>query len=86
MRAYFDLLPLFSLDAIETPVLFVGAGQSFLADGDGDGGPADDSWQARPWHPGHTYRSVPATHFTIVEEEAEQTAQVVEEWISAQNT
>ncbi|MER6075621.1 type I polyketide synthase, partial [Streptomyces sp. NPDC001817] len=86
MRAYFDLLPLFSLDAVETPVLFVGAERSFLADGPGDAVPADDSWQARPWNPGHTYRSVPADHFTIVEEAAEQTAQVVEEWISAQNT
>ncbi|MGW1803268.1 KR domain-containing protein, partial [Streptomyces sp. NPDC001984] len=82
MRAYFDLLPLFPLDGIETPVLFVGAERSFLTDGP-DG---DDSWKARPWHIGHTYRSVPADHFTIVEEEAEHTAKTVEEWISAQNT
>ncbi|MGW1171902.1 type I polyketide synthase, partial [Streptomyces sp. NPDC002550] len=80
MRAYFDLLPLFRLDAIETPVLFVGAERSFLPDDTGD----DDSWKARPWHAGHTYRSVPADHFTIVEEEAEHTARTVEEWISAQ--
>ncbi|MER6385814.1 type I polyketide synthase, partial [Streptomyces sp. NPDC001127] len=79
MRAYFDLLPQFSLDAVETPVLFVGADRSFLPAGAGD---TDDSWRARPWHPRHTYRSVPANHFTIVEEDAEQTAKTVEEWLS----
>ncbi|MFJ3309355.1 type I polyketide synthase [Streptomyces sp. NPDC086549] len=85
MRAYFDLLPLFPLDGIETPVLFVGAEHSFLSDAsdasDASDG-ADDSWKARPWNPGHTYRSVPADHFTIVEEEAQRTARTVEEWLS----
>ncbi|MFD3748549.1 thioesterase domain-containing protein, partial [Nocardia sp. NPDC058633] len=76
MRAYFDLLPQFELGSISTPALFVGAGQSFLS------APEDDSWQARPWDATHTYRTVPATHFSIVEEEAGDTARVVEEWVS----
>ncbi|MGQ4389791.1 SDR family NAD(P)-dependent oxidoreductase [Streptomyces sp. SAS_270] len=90
MRAYFDLLPLIPLDAVDTPVLFLGAERSFLADADADadadagvaGGAVDDSWKARPWHPGHTYRSVPSDHFTIVEEAAGQTARSVQEWLS----
>ncbi|MEU7281910.1 type I polyketide synthase [Streptomyces sp. NPDC045431] len=81
MRAYFDLLPQFSLAPLAAPVLFVGAGRSFLSGGTESAG-ADDGWQARPWHPEHTYRTVPATHFTIVEEDAEHTARTVEEWIT----
>ncbi|WP_425314862.1 type I polyketide synthase [Streptomyces agglomeratus] len=78
MRAYFDLFPQFPLDGIAAPVLFVGAEQTFLT----EGAPEDDSWKARPWDAAHTYRSVPSTHFTIVEEEAQHTARTVEDWIS----
>jgi thioesterase domain-containing protein/acyl carrier protein len=85
MRAYFDLLPLFDLSAVDTPVLFVGAERSFLPDGAQHGAPSDDSWRARPWHPGHTYRTVPADHFTIVESAAEHTARTVEQWLAAQH-
>ncbi|MFE0201101.1 SDR family NAD(P)-dependent oxidoreductase [[Kitasatospora] papulosa] len=81
MRAYFDLLPQFRLDPLAAPVLFVGAERSFLS-GDAGSPEADDGWRARPWHQDHTYRTVPATHFTIVEEDAEHTARTVEEWIS----
>lgn len=81
MRAYFDLLPQFPLDAaIASPVLFVGAERSFLPEADPG---APEAWQARPWAPGHTHRSVPADHFTIVESDAEATAGTVEQWISA---
>ncbi|WP_443048888.1 type I polyketide synthase [Streptomyces sp. NBC_00328] len=91
MRAYFDLLPQFPLDAVESPVLFVGAEHSFLPESPSETESAagtepepesGNAWQARPWHTGHTYRSVPADHFTIVEAAAEATAHTVEEWIS----
>jgi thioesterase domain-containing protein len=87
MRAYFDLLPLVPLEPVATPVLFVGAERSFLSgDQDPSGLPSasgtDEGWRARPWHADHTYRTVPATHFTIVEEDAQHTARVMEEWIS----
>ncbi|MFC7310262.1 thioesterase domain-containing protein, partial [Streptomyces monticola] len=99
MRAYFDLLPRFDLTGVAAPVLFVGAGQSFLTDAgtgtDADTGaettagtdagtgadPDDGAWRAQPWDPEHQYVTVPATHFSIVEEHAEHTARTVQEWI-----
>ncbi|MGW7492579.1 thioesterase domain-containing protein, partial [Streptomyces sp. NPDC054786] len=78
MTRYFDLLPTFSLDPVEAPVLFLAADRSFMPAGEATG---DDEWRATPWHPEHTLRTVPATHFTIIEDDAEPTAALVEEWL-----
>ncbi|MGW7492595.1 KR domain-containing protein, partial [Streptomyces sp. NPDC054786] len=80
MSAYFDLLPRFDLAELETPVLFVGADEPFLAAE--QAAEAGHAWRAAPWFTPHTHRLVPATHFTIVEEEAECTARVVEAWVA----
>nr|WP_148106801.1 type I polyketide synthase [Amycolatopsis sp. WAC 01416] len=80
MTRYFDLLPHFTLDPVAAPVLFVGAGRSFVP------GDAGDDWRALPWDPAHELRTVPATHFTIVEEDAEATARVIEDWIGKRST
>ncbi|MGN9892448.1 type I polyketide synthase [Micromonospora sp. L31] len=76
MNRYFDLVPRFRLDPVEAPVLFVGAAEPFRPDAADDG-----SWQARPWEPTHEYRTVAATHFTMIEDRAAAAAEVVEEWL-----
>ncbi|MFC8616169.1 type I polyketide synthase [Micromonospora purpureochromogenes] len=76
MNRYFDLVPRFRLDPVEAPVLFVGAAEPFRPDAADDG-----SWQARPWEPTHEYRTVAATHFTMIEDRAAVAAEVVEEWL-----
>ncbi|MFC4069027.1 type I polyketide synthase, partial [Actinoplanes subglobosus] len=75
MSRYFELLPMFALEPVNVPVLFVGAEQPFFEDG-------TSGWQARPWSGGHRLRTVPANHFTIVEEAAGATAEVVAEWLA----
>ncbi|MGK5440320.1 type I polyketide synthase [Micromonospora sp. URMC 105] len=79
MNRYFDLVPRFRLDPVDAPVLFVGAAEPFQPDAADD----DGSWQARPWEPAHEYRTVAATHFTMIEDHAAVAAQVVEEWLGA---
>ncbi|MEV0598847.1 type I polyketide synthase [Streptomyces sp. NPDC050315] len=81
MSAYFDLLPRFGLEEQPAaPVLFVGADEPFLTPEQAAN--AGDAWRAVPWFTPHTHRLVPATHFTIVEEQAERTARTVEEWVA----
>ncbi|MFF0968774.1 type I polyketide synthase [Streptomyces sp. NPDC003703] len=78
MTRYFDLLPQCPLDPISAPVLFLGADRSFLPE---ESAAAEEEWRARPWRPEHTYRPVPATHFTVIEDDAEATAALVEEFL-----
>jgi len=77
MTRYFDLLAHFSLAPLTAPVLFIGAGRSFIP----ANAPDTEDWRALPWDPTHELRTVPATHFTIVEEDAESTAHVIEDWL-----
>ncbi|QFU87514.1 Phenolphthiocerol synthesis polyketide synthase type I Pks15/1 [Amycolatopsis sp. YIM 10] len=79
MNHYFDLLPQIALEPAGVPTLFVGADRSFI-DGDGDGDGTQD-WRALPWDPAFTHELVPATHFTIVEDDVEPTARTVEHWL-----
>ncbi|WUC40209.1 SDR family NAD(P)-dependent oxidoreductase (plasmid) [Streptomyces sp. NBC_00557] len=78
MTRYFDLLPQCPLDAISAPVLFLGADRSFLT---GSSPAAEEEWRTRPWRAEHVYRPVPASHFTIIESDAEPTARMVEEFL-----
>jgi acyl carrier protein len=85
MGCYFDMVPTFKLDRVEAPVLFVAAEQSFIpVEGEGEGAqPASDAWRTKAWDPAFTARSVAATHFSIIEEDAAKTAGIVDEWLSA---
>ncbi|MER6468860.1 type I polyketide synthase [Streptomyces collinus] len=79
MNRYFDLVPRFTLEPLEAPVLFVGATESFMPSGTaGDG----DDWQARPWDPAHDHATVRATHFSMIEDHAAEAGALVEDWIS----
>ena len=84
MSRYGDLLPDFLLRDIAAPVLFIQCEQSFFTGPDG-GAPESDDWRAAAWDPSFTVRPVPANHFTIVEDAAEMTAQVIGEWLDTLN-
>ncbi|WP_329406153.1 type I polyketide synthase [Streptomyces sp. NBC_00704] len=79
MSRYFDILPDFKLDAVSAPVLFVSATGDFLDRAQYEGDPGDLS--ARPWDPDHELRAAPGSHFTLIQDDAETTAGVVEDWV-----
>ncbi|BCJ41922.1 hypothetical protein GCM10010168_88180 [Actinoplanes ianthinogenes] len=72
---YVDLLPGFEKAPISAPVLFVQAADSFV-----EQAPGDSSWQAT-WDGADAVRTVPGTHFTLVESDVETTAAAVDEWL-----
>ncbi|MFK0049530.1 SDR family NAD(P)-dependent oxidoreductase [Streptomyces sp. NPDC090741] len=80
MGRWVELVPNLPLDSVAAPVLFVQCTQSFVPDGD-DPSPELTQGKAEPWEPAHTLRPVAANHFTIVEERADDTARVLEEWL-----
>jgi hypothetical protein len=77
MGRWVELVPELALSTVNAPVLFVQCTQSFA------GGEVVEltTGRAAPWEPEHTLREVRANHFTIVEDDAEQTAQVIDEWL-----
>ncbi|WP_370644564.1 SDR family NAD(P)-dependent oxidoreductase [Actinoplanes sp. L3-i22] len=72
---YVDLLPDFEKEPVRAPVLFVQAADSFVEQPAGD-----TSWQAT-WDGADAVRTVPGTHFTLVESDVDTTARVVDEWL-----
>ncbi|MGC5016852.1 type I polyketide synthase [Streptosporangium sp. DT93] len=74
MSRYFHLLPGLDRGRIEIPVLFVGVEKSFKPDG-------ADFLKAVPWDVEHELRMSPGNHFTLVEDEAEGTARIIEDWL-----
>ncbi|MFI6609936.1 thioesterase domain-containing protein, partial [Streptomyces sp. NPDC050507] len=85
MGRWVELVPQLPLTPVEAPVLFVQCTQSFVPDGD-DASPDLLSGRAEPWEAAHTLRTVRANHFTLVEDRAEQTAQVIDEWLASHGT
>ncbi|MFE2147457.1 KR domain-containing protein, partial [Streptomyces sp. NPDC059456] len=82
MGRWVELVPDLPLDSVAAPVLFVQCTQSFVPDGD-DPSPELTQGKAEPWDPAHTLRPVAANHFTIVEERADDTARVLEDWLAS---
>ncbi|MER6119478.1 alpha/beta fold hydrolase, partial [Streptomyces sp. NPDC001743] len=82
MGRWVELVPQLPLTPVEAPVLFVQCTQSFVPDGD-DASPDLVSGRAEPWEAAHTLRTVRANHFTLVEDRAEETAQVIGEWLES---
>ncbi|MFC4535734.1 KR domain-containing protein, partial [Sphaerisporangium dianthi] len=76
MGRWVDVVPELLLGEVDAPVLFVQCAKSFYDSPDGG-----DTWRATPLRPSHTLRAVEANHFTMVEEDAAETARVVEEWL-----
>ncbi|WUQ23240.1 SDR family NAD(P)-dependent oxidoreductase [Streptomyces sp. NBC_00236] len=85
MGRWVELVPQLPLTPVEAPVLFVQCTQSFVPDGD-DASPDLLNGRAEPWEDAHTLRTVRANHFTLVEDRAEQTAQVIDEWLASHGT
>ncbi|MEV0577070.1 KR domain-containing protein [Streptomyces sp. NPDC050392] len=85
MGRWVELVPQLPLNPVEAPVLFVQCTQSFVPDGD-DLSPDLVSGRAAPWEAAHTLRTVRANHFTLVEDRADQTAQVIDAWLASQES
>ncbi|MEV7404627.1 thioesterase domain-containing protein, partial [Streptomyces sp. NPDC091267] len=85
MGRWVELVPQLPLTPVEAPVLFVQCTQSFVPDGD-DASPDLVSGRAEPWEPTHSLRTVRANHFTLVEDRAEETAHVIDEWLASNQT
>ncbi|WP_393060650.1 SDR family NAD(P)-dependent oxidoreductase [Streptomyces sp. LN549] len=85
MGRWVELVPQLPLTPVEAPVLFVQCTQSFVPDGD-DASPDLVSGRAEPWEASHTLRTVRANHFTLVEDRAEETAHVIDEWLASKST
>ncbi|MFD5625988.1 SDR family NAD(P)-dependent oxidoreductase [Streptomyces sp. NPDC127072] len=80
MGLYANLLLDFAPGELRAPVLFVQASESFIAaPGEEPGG---DRWLAAPWDATQTLRKAPGNHFSLVQEDAETTALIVDEWIA----
>ncbi|MFJ2091574.1 thioesterase domain-containing protein, partial [Streptomyces sp. NPDC087901] len=83
MGRWVELVPQLPLAPVEAPVLFVQCTQSFVPHGD-DASPDLVSGRAEPWEATHTLRTVRANHFTLVEDRAQETAHVIDEWLTSQ--
>ena len=79
MSRYFDILPDFKLDSVTAPVLLVGATGDFLDRPQDDGDLSD--LRAQPWDPDHELRPAPGSHFTLIQDNADTTAAIVEDWL-----
>ncbi|MEV5975351.1 phosphopantetheine-binding protein, partial [Streptomyces sp. NPDC051921] len=80
MGRFVELVPRLDPGEVKAPVLFVQCTELFSPDGDVPAEPGD--WQAQPWGDA-TVRTVAASHFSMLEEKAELTARVIEEWLGA---
>ncbi|MFF5547615.1 type I polyketide synthase [Streptomyces olivaceoviridis] len=74
MSRYSDLIQHCLPGALAAPVLFVRPTESFAA--------GSDDWRAS-WPTEHEPADVPGTHFTMLEDRAETTAEAVEAWLTA---
>ncbi|WP_438948618.1 alpha/beta fold hydrolase [Streptomyces atratus] len=82
MGRWVELVPQLPLTTVDSPVLFVQCTQSFVPDGD-DTSPELVDGRAEPWEATHTLRTVRANHFTLVEDRAEETARVIDQWLAS---
>ncbi|MEV6335896.1 type I polyketide synthase [Nocardia vinacea] len=78
MGRYVHLLREMVPGSVVTPTLFVQCAQSFL-------GSSSDrvDWQAQPWDPTQTVVSVQADHFTMLEDDSVDVAEVIEGWLDS---
>jgi thioesterase domain-containing protein/acyl carrier protein len=80
MAAWCDVMLDLAPGEVAAPVLFVQSTEPFYT-APGEAPPDSGQWQATPWDPAHAVRTVRANHFTLVEEKAAQTAEVIEDWL-----
>nr|BAO66541.1 type I polyketide synthase [Streptomyces sp. MJ635-86F5] len=81
MSRYFHFLPEFTRASLKAPVLFVGAEKTFIPEtGSGD---LPEFPKARPWDPAHDFVASSANHFTLIEEDAEETAGIIDQWLAS---
>jgi NAD(P)-dependent dehydrogenase (short-subunit alcohol dehydrogenase family)/acyl carrier protein len=79
MGRYVELLPKLEVPAkLGTPVLFLQCGQPFAGDEDEQDG---TSWQAQPWGDDDVVRTIPASHFSLLDPDAHVVVEAVESWL-----
>ncbi|MET8874231.1 SDR family NAD(P)-dependent oxidoreductase [Nocardia sp. NPDC004604] len=78
MGRYVQFLQEMVPGSVATPTLFIQCAQNFL-------GSSSDrvNWQAEPWDSTHTVVSVPADHFTILEDGSVDVAEAIEGWLES---
>ncbi|MEV2224424.1 SDR family NAD(P)-dependent oxidoreductase [Nocardia vinacea] len=78
MARYVQLLQQMMPGSVATPTLFIQCAESFL-------GSSSDrvDWQAEPWDSMHTAVSVPANHFSILEDGSADVAEAIEGWLES---
>ncbi|TQM31109.1 thioesterase superfamily protein [Nocardia bhagyanarayanae] len=78
MGRYMQFLQEMAPGTVTTPTLFVQCAENFL------GSSAEqENWQAEPWDAAHTVVSVPADHFTILEDGSAEVAAAIEDWLES---
>ncbi|MFF8911511.1 alpha/beta fold hydrolase, partial [Streptomyces olivaceoviridis] len=79
MSRYFHFLPALTRETVKAPVLFVGVEKSFIPDT--DSGDSADFPRALPWDPAHSFVTSSGNHFSLIEEDAEETAGIIGQWL-----
>jgi thioesterase domain-containing protein len=78
MAHWLTLWPEIEIGQVDVPVLFVQCTEPL------DGVPSEsDGWRSTPVDSSHTVRPLAANHFSMLEDHAEDTARLVEEWLVA---
>lgn len=80
MGRYVEFLPtVMPAERVAAPVLFVQCARWAFAE-TAEGAP--ENWTAQPWDESQTVVQVEASHFSMLERDAAETARAIEDWIT----
>ncbi|MCX4723209.1 type I polyketide synthase [Streptomyces sp. NBC_01306] len=82
MAGWGKVLSEFAPAPVAAPVLLVQCTESFAPSGESEGQDAD-TWRAQPWFPEHDVAPIRANHFTVIEEQATDTAALISDWLNS---
>lgn len=82
MAGWGKVLSEFAPAPVAAPVLLVQCTESFAPSGESEGQDAD-TWRAQPWFPEHDVARIRANHFTVIEEQATDTAALISDWLNS---
>jgi polyene macrolide polyketide synthase len=76
---WYHIWPDIEIGAVDVPVLFVQCTEPFEGMA-----PESDDWRSTPVDPAHTLRTLAANHFSILEDKAADTAELVKNWLETE--